>query len=144
MEASLAEGMATRHSLTLLLALIVAAALAGEADAAEVEVALYLEGDADSQSDGDLDPLVPGSEIYARAPVNSNQTGSYTEVAEWASPTLEFEANASGTWTGEVVAHSSADINIQLQFSLLVNGEIVVENDRHNGAGPGMIIRREQ
>ena len=42
MEASLAGGVAARHCLTLLLALLVAAALAGETDAAEVEAALYL------------------------------------------------------------------------------------------------------
>ena len=132
MEASLAGGVAARHCLTLLLALLVAAALAGETDAAEVEAALYLKGDADSQSDGDLDPLTPGSEIYSRAPVNNTPGASYIEVAEWASPVLEFEANASGTWTGEVVAHSSADINIQLQFSLLVNGEIVDQFETSN------------
>ena len=132
MEASIAGGMAARHGLTLLLTLLVAAVLAGEADAAEVEVALYLKEDADSQSDGELDPLVPGSEIYSRAPVNNTPGASYIEVAEWTSPALEFEANASGTWTGEVVAHSSADINIQLQFSLLVNGEIVDQFETSN------------
>ena len=136
MEASLAGGVAARHCLTLLLALLVAAALAGETDAAEVEAALYLKGDADSQSDGDLDPLTPGSEIYSRAPVNNTPGASYIEVAEWASPVLEFEANASGTWTGEVVAHSSADINIQLQFSLLVNGEIVDQFETSNEQVP--------
>ena len=132
MEAGFAENMAARHGLTLLLALLAAAALAGEADAAEVEVALYLQEDAGAGSDGGLDPLIPGSGLYNEAPVNNTPGAAYIEVAEWASPLLEFEANASGTWTGEVVVHSSADISIQLRFTLLVDGNTVDQFETSN------------
>ncbi|MDP6364026.1 MAG: hypothetical protein QF366_03085 [Candidatus Poseidoniia archaeon] len=93
--------------------------------AEEAPVAFYMDEDASTEAPGALDVDRPPDASPHTAQVDSNPTGnSYVHVADWESSSLGFSINASGEWSGKVTVHSSHDINIKLQFSIVVADEV--------------------
>ncbi len=108
----------------LLLALVPLLALLPASDG-EAPVVFYMDGNADTATPGDLDIDRPPAASPHTAQVDSNPTGNnYVHVADWESSSLGFSINASGEWSGKVTVYSSHDINIQLQFSIVVDDEV--------------------
>ena len=93
--------------------------------AEEAPVAFYMDEDASTAAPGDLEVDRPPSDSPHTAQVDSNPTGNnYVHVADWESSSLGFSINASGEWSGKVTVYSSHDINIKLQFSIVVADEV--------------------
>lgn len=93
--------------------------------AEEAPVAFYMDEDASTAAPGGLEVDRPPDASPHTAQVDSNPTGNnYVHVADWESSSLGFSINASGEWSGKVTVYSSHDINIKLQFSIVVADEV--------------------
>ena len=93
--------------------------------AEEAPVAFYMDEDASTEAPGALEVDRPPNDSPHTAQVDSSPTGNnYVQVADWESSSLGFSINASGEWSGKVTVYSSHDINIKLQFSIVVADEV--------------------
>ena len=92
--------------------------------AEEAPVAFYMDEDASTEAQGALEVDRPPNDSPHTAPVSSQPSASYVRVADWESSSLGFSINASGEWSGKVTVYSSHDINIKLQFSIVVADEV--------------------
>ena len=109
----------------LLLGSLVLLLLLPALPAEEAPVAFYMDEDASTTAPGDLEIDRPPNDSPHAAQVDSNPTGNnYVNVADWELSSLGFSINASGEWSGKVTVYSSHDINIKLQFSIVVADEV--------------------